>query len=430
MEGKIYTTPPPPQLSDSNRRIIETTAPSKRVYQAWKGSNRFFLGGRLIFGPDVRSLMVTVGLIVIPVIFFAAFVSQRLVDEFQHHLGNFIVSVAVVFTIYVLLLLFLTSGRDPGIVPRNAYPPEPDEDGSNLSSDWAGSQGGPPSLPPTKDVLVNGVVVKVKYCHTCMLYRPPRCSHCSICNNCVERFDHHCPWVGQCIGKRNYRFFFMFVSSTTLLCLYVFSFCWVNLRKIMQAYDCNIWRAFLKSPVSGILIIYTFIAAWFVGGLTAFHLYLICTNQTTYENFRYRYDGKMNPYNRGCIQNIKEIFFSKVPISKNKFRAKVKEDSTTFTSSRSMGRTMSPDLAKTSVDIEMGGGGKRQAVNAEEFEEIQSQIESVIGSERCPTEPAHTSWGGSAHKGNWEISPDLQMLAAEFGMETGIKEREKIQGTL
>lgn len=101
-----------------------------------------------------------------------------------------------------IILLFLASGRDPGIIPRNFHPPESEDDGSNISAEWLGSQSsGPPTLPPTKDVMVNGVVVRVKYCQTCMLYRPPRCSHCSICNNCVERFDHHCPWVGQCIGK-------------------------------------------------------------------------------------------------------------------------------------------------------------------------------------------------------------------------------------
>ena len=96
----------------------------------------------------------------------------------------------------VLVLLLLTSGRDPGIVPRNAQPPEPET--NNLSTELG--SGHTPRLPRTKDFIINGATVKVKYCDTCMLYRPPRCSHCSICDNCVERFDHHCPWVGQCIG--------------------------------------------------------------------------------------------------------------------------------------------------------------------------------------------------------------------------------------
>ncbi|KAG9447327.1 hypothetical protein H6P81_013455 [Aristolochia fimbriata] len=422
MEGKMYVTPPPRHLSDSNRRIIDSIGPPKRVYQLWKGSNRFFLGGRLIFGPDVRSLLFTILLIIVPVIMFAAFVSPKLVQEFQENLGNLIVILAVVFALYTLCLLLLTSGRDPGIIPRSAHPPEPEDDGEgSLSSDWAGTQSVVPALPTTKDVLVNGIVVKVKYCHTCMLYRPPRCSHCSICNNCVERFDHHCPWVGQCIGKRNYRFFFMFVSSTTLLCLYVFAFCWVNIKYIMDMNDCNLWKAFLKSPVSGILIIYTFIAAWFVGGLTAFHLYLICTNQTTYENFRYRYDGKMNPYNRGLPRNIREVFFSRIPPSKNNFRATVKEDSSAFTPSHSLGRALSPELAKRSFDLEMGG--KRQAVAAEEFEEIQNQM----GLERCGTQPRREDW---SHKGNWgEITPDIQALAAEFGMDHVSRDREKLNGS-
>jgi len=429
MQSKMYTTKPLPQqqLSDSNRRIIDSNGPSPLVYQVWKGNNRFCLGGRLVFGPDLRSIFLTVFLIVMPVILFCSFVSPKLINEFPHSVANLIIAICVLFTGYVIILLFLTSGRDPGIIPRNSHPPEPEDegDGSSISADWPGNQNGAPNLPPIKEVVVNGVVVKVKYCQTCMLYRPPRCSHCSICNNCVERFDHHCPWVGQCIGKRNYRFFFMFVSSTTMLCLYVFAFCWVNIRKIMDAHDCNLWRAFLKCPVSGILILYTFVAAWFVGGLTAFHLYLIFTNQTTYENFRYRYDGKMNPYNRGCALNIVDIFFSKIPSSRNNFRAKVTGDSSSvFTTSMPLGPAMSPEIPKRSFDIETG---KRQAVAAEDFEDIQSQMESVGGLERCGTQPRRTNWD---HKLNWEMSPDIRMLAGEFEMERGFTERQKINGGL
>ncbi|KAL6661036.1 hypothetical protein ACP70R_000420 [Stipagrostis hirtigluma subsp. patula] len=417
MEGRMQGKAP---LSDSNRRIMEADAPPRRVYQAWKGSNLFFLGGRLIFGPNVRLLVLTVCLIVIPVIFFAAIVCQQLGHEYHSQIGGWVASVAIIFTAYILVVLLLTSGRDPGIVPRNAHPPEPEDIGesSNLS-DWPGGQHGSTGLPLTRDILVNGVLVKVKYCHTCMLYRPPRCSHCSICNNCVERFDHHCPFVGQCIGKRNYRFFFMFVSSTSMLCVYVFAFCWVNLIKIMHMHECKFKSAIAKSPISALLISYTFLALWFVGGLTSFHLYLISTNQTTYENFRYHYDRKTNPFNRGLGQNFKEILFSRVPSSKHNFRATIKDDSATFTSSLSLGHVRSPP--KMSVDLEMGM--KRQAVAADELEDLHSQIGSAMGLERCGTEPPHFV----SRKGCSEIASDIGAFAEEFGMENDFAERKKIE---
>ena len=42
------------------------------------------------------------------------------------------------------------------------------------------------------------------FCPFCEVIRSPSTRHCVICNRCVERYDHHCPWIDNCVGVRNH----------------------------------------------------------------------------------------------------------------------------------------------------------------------------------------------------------------------------------
>lgn len=61
----------------------------------------FLCGGRLIFGPDVKSIFISIFLIVLPVAVFCGMVARKLLDDFPHHTGWSIMAVLMALTLFV-----------------------------------------------------------------------------------------------------------------------------------------------------------------------------------------------------------------------------------------------------------------------------------------------------------------------------------------
>lgn len=58
-------------------------------------------------------------------------------------------------------------------------------------------------------------------CKKCNFMKPQRSHHCSICHKCVLNFDHHCVWLNNCVGLRNYRYFFLFLLWVVIGTAYI-----------------------------------------------------------------------------------------------------------------------------------------------------------------------------------------------------------------
>ena len=177
---------------------------------------------------------------------------------------------------------------------------------------WRAALSDPGSLPkstirsdafiedsPQRSVRVSSQVVISKYCTECHLWRPPRCAHCSTCGHCVANFDHHCPWVGSCVGLGNYKYFISFLLLVIMACVFTIL---LSGTFILLS---HLWNGIpVASRGHAPAFTTTILAMAFLfptGSLLAYHCSLIKHGRTTREDWKLE---NMSEAQRRRVENI------------------------------------------------------------------------------------------------------------------------------
>ncbi|KAJ9445747.1 Protein S-acyltransferase 8 [Diplonema papillatum] len=218
-----------------------------------------------------------------------------------------VVSLAAAVVCSMLATVFV----DPGVIPRGTGPMPPA--GKPVHVKGIGTLAG-----FDRTVNVDGVEMVRRWCETCNLLRPPRASHCPVCGNCVDVFDHHCGVLGACIGERNLRYFVASVWLSTLLsglvlgwAAYYFFHEDSFVDRFGPGHDA---AGDPKTPqhaqlVAMVLLIYCGLVMLTVGWFGCLYVKLVATGQTQreYEKQSYIFGSKRSPFRRGCPRNCRSL---------------------------------------------------------------------------------------------------------------------------
>ena len=138
-------------------------------------------------------------------------------------------------------------------------------------------------------------VAELRRCEKCHLPKPTRAHHCSECNRCYFRWDHHCPVVGNCIAHRNMKAFMLFLFYSC--CVILLS----GLNGLLSYF-------FVKSitlMVAIVLIVLDIVVSLWIGCFAWQYIPEVCVNRTTIEKIA---GNDAHTYDKGTMKNIQEVF--------------------------------------------------------------------------------------------------------------------------
>ncbi|KAL3472631.1 Palmitoyltransferase erf2 [Aspergillus californicus] len=319
-----------------------------RNHEYFVGNTIFWGGGRFQNSRDKPVNIATGFLVLVPTGLFFRYSAPWL-------WRNISPAIPVVFA-YIFYLCFSSfvhaSVVDPGIIPRNLHqmPPfDPSDDPLAVG-------------PPTNDWVmvklatsdVAAMDVPVKYCKTCSIWRPPRCYHCRVCDNCIETLDHHCVWLNNCVGRRNYRYFFTFVSASTLLALFLLGASLAHILVYRSQEGIRFGDAIDKWRVPFAMVIYGAISAPYPASLLVYHLFLVGRGETTREylnSHKFAKTDRHRPFTQGNIfRNWFTVFGRPRPPTYMQFKEHYQEGDQRLST---MKRKFLPRNIEPQDDIEM-----------------------------------------------------------------------------
>ena len=166
-----------------------------------------------------------------------------------------------------------------------------------------------------------GYIREYKICDTCFIVRPLRSTHCGICDNCIYRFDHHCPWIGTCVGKRNYPYFFFFVVLLNISQIFTVGVCIAHIIiKVLDDKKDDEFEfkdepkksikngAYVGNVVMSLyIIIFVLLTMIFTTGLLFYHIKIVKQDMTTKEEIKKLF---LNPFGNVYFRSTKYNFFS------------------------------------------------------------------------------------------------------------------------
>lgn len=199
----------------------------------------------------------------------------------------------LVFSTMLIICLVRSILTSPGEVPD--------------TSEWIyyGDQApdeAPVATPATHETKKTG---ERRHCKWCSKYKPDRCHHCRVCRKCILKMDHHCPWIYNCVGYYNHKFFFLllfYVFLTTHLIM------WTMAESVKRAVDSDFpfWDMFILLFGETLCVFLVVLVTAFFG----FHIWLMCKAMTTIEfceKSMKKAQYFTSAYHKSCFGDVQEV---------------------------------------------------------------------------------------------------------------------------